>query len=53
MLCKPDLDMFDTMSCFEVMDAKMDMRMHRKQALTPAKARQDGILVPASQMTQD
>lgn len=28
-LCKPDLELFDTMSCFEVMDPKMDSRMHR------------------------
>ena len=51
MLCKPDLDLFEMMSCFEVMDAKMDQRMHRKEVLTPAKARLNGVLVPASQLT--
>ena len=34
MICKPDLDLYDTMSCFEVMDAKMDSRMHRKEGKT-------------------
>ena len=38
MLCKPDLDLFDTMSCFEVMDPKMDSRMHRKEVITITKA---------------
>ena len=47
MLCKPDLDMLDTMNCFEVLDPKMDARMHRKSAITPAKARQNGILIDA------
>ena len=45
MLCKPDLDMFDTMSCFEVMDAKMDSRMHRKEVTTIKKAVEQGILI--------
>ena len=31
MICKPELDLFDTMNCFEVMDPKMDARMHRKK----------------------
>ena len=51
MLCTPDLELFDTMSCFEVLDPKMDARMHRGLALTPARARQDGILVEASQLS--
>ena len=39
------------MSSFEVMDPKMDMRMHRKDALTPAKARKDGIIIAATAFT--
>ena len=34
MLCKPELSLFDTMSCFEVMDPKMDARIHRREALS-------------------
>ena len=51
MLCKPNLDMFDTMNCFEVLDPKMDTRMHRKLALTQAKARQNGILIDAQELS--
>jgi len=51
MLCKDELDLFDTMSCFEVMDHKMDSRMHRRESLTPAKAIQNGILIPVSQLS--
>ena len=51
MLCKPDLDLYDTMSCFECMDPKMDARMHRNEVLTPAKARDQGILIPAAELT--
>ena len=47
MLCKPDLEMYDTMNTFEVLDPKMDCRMHRNLALTPAKAREQGILIDA------
>ena len=45
MLCLPQLEFFDTMSSFEVMDAKMDSRMHRKEALTIKKAIESGILI--------
>ena len=51
MLCRPDLELFDTMSCFEVLDRKMDSRMHRAEALTPAKARQSGVLIQATDMS--
>ena len=44
MLCKPDLELFDTMSCFEVLDKKMDSRAHRNEALTVKKAINYGIL---------
>ena len=31
-LAKKDFDLFETMSAFEAMDAKMDMRLKRKEA---------------------
>ena len=47
MLCKPSMDLFGTMSCFEVMDPKMDARMHRNDTLTLGMAREQGILIPS------
>ena len=51
MLCNPGLDLADTMSCFEVMDPKMDSRMHRKKVMTVPKAQADGILTKPSDMS--
>ena len=51
MLCKPDLDLFDTMSCFEVMDPKMDARMHRKDVPNVQKAVENGSLIKADLLT--
>ena len=51
MLCKPDMDLFDTMSCFEVMDPKMDARMHRKDIRTVKTAVDDGTLIQADLLT--
>ena len=45
MICKPNLDLFDTMSCFEVMHPKMDARMLRKTIKTPK------TLKPATDLT--
>jgi hypothetical protein len=44
MLCKPTLDLFDTMNSFEVMHDKMDSRMHRAAALTVKAAKEQGII---------
>ena len=52
MLCKTDMDLFDTMSCIEVMDPKMDMRMKRKEALTPTQALKQEILIPGQYLDQ-
>ena len=38
MLCKDDLDLNDSMSAFEILCPKMDVRFHRKEVLTPKKA---------------
>ena len=45
MICKPNLDLFDTMSSFEVMDPKMDMRMHRKLVPTLKAAKENKVLL--------
>ena len=45
MLCRQDFNLFDTLACFEVMDAQQDIRANRQKALTPAKAVRDGILI--------
>lgn len=45
MICKPNLDLFDTMSCFEVMHPKMDARMLRRDVKTPRS------LKPATELT--
>jgi len=44
MLCKPTLDLFDSMSSFEAMDPKMDIRMHRILPHKPMEAKQQGLL---------
>lgn len=36
MLCKENLDLAETMNCFEVMDPKMDARMLRKSVMSPS-----------------
>ena len=45
MICKPNLDLFDTMSSFEVMDPKMDMRMHRKLVPALKAAKENKVLL--------
>lgn len=52
MLSKPDMDLFDTMSCIEVMDPKMDMRMKRKEALTPTEALKREVLIEGQYLEQ-
>ena len=39
MLCKPTLDLFDSMSSIEVMHPKMDIRMKRHLDYTPKEAK--------------
>lgn len=53
MLCKPNMDLFETLTCFEVQDKKMDCRMHRATALNPKKASEDGVFVPAQDLSED
>jgi len=51
MFCKDDFDLNDSMSAFEVMCPKMDVRHGRDQVLTPKKAIASGVLVPVSDMS--
>ncbi len=44
-LAKPDFDLNETMSAFEAMDTKMDMRLKRLEAPHPLKKIQDGRLI--------
>ena len=43
-IAKEDFDLYDTMSSFEIMDKKMDVRKARNEALTVEKAEAKGIL---------
>jgi hypothetical protein len=45
MLCKEDMDLYDSMSAFEVNCPKMDVRYHRKSILTPTKAIAEGKMI--------
>ena len=36
MLCRPDFDLNETMSAFEVCCPKMDIRVHRKDVISPS-----------------
>ena len=49
MICKPNLDLNDSMSAFEIMDPKMDGRMHRKLIVTPKQA-QMPVPLPKDQL---
>lgn len=51
MICKPTLDLFDTMSSFEVMDPKMDMRMHRKLVPNLKAAKENKVLLLKDDLT--
>lgn len=51
MLCKDNLDLFETMSCFEVMDPKMDARMVRKDVTTPKSLRAAPELTPTERQS--
>ena len=53
MLCEPGLELFDTMNSFEVMDPKMDCRMHRKDAMSLQTAKEKGILLETAAMSPE
>ena len=45
LLCLESFDLNETMSAFEVMDPKMDVRKARNESLWPKKAIEQGILI--------
>ena len=51
MICETNFDLNDTMSSFEVMDSKMDIRMKRFESLIPSKAIEKGILITNRELT--
>ena len=39
------------MSAFEVMDEKMDIRLHAREAMTPKRALKLGVIKPAKDLS--
>ncbi len=44
-LAKPDFDLNETMSAFEAMDPKMDVRLKRNEIPHPRKLIKEGVLI--------
>jgi hypothetical protein len=44
-LAKPDFDLLETMSAFEAMDPKMDVRLKRLEIPHPRKLIKEGVLI--------
>lgn len=51
-LARPDFDLNETMSAYEAMDAKMDMRLARHQAPNPRSLIKSGTLITDRPLTQ-
>ena len=51
LLSKPSFDLFETMSAFEAMDPKMDIRLKRNEILHPDKAKSEGLLVTDKELS--
>ncbi len=51
-LAKPDFDMNETMSAFEAMDAKMDVRLKRNDVPHPLKLIKESILIVDRPLTE-
>jgi Mak10 subunit, NatC N(alpha)-terminal acetyltransferase len=52
-LAKPDFDLLETMSAFESMDPKMDMRLRRNEVPHPVKLIKAGDLIVDRPLTSD
>jgi len=52
-LAKPDFDLNETMSAFEAMDPKMDMRLKRLEIPHPRKLIKEGTLIVDRPLTSD
>ena len=44
-LAKPEFDLLETMSAFEAMDPKMDVRLKRQEIPHPRKLIKEGVLI--------
>lgn len=51
LLCEPNFDLHETMSAFEAMDPKMDIRLKRTEVPHPEKLKKDGILITDKELT--
>jgi hypothetical protein len=52
-LAKPSFDLNETMSAFESMDAKMDMRLKRNEVPNPTQLIKKGVLVVDRPLSSD
>jgi hypothetical protein len=52
-LAKPDFDLLETMSAFEAMDPKMDVRLKRQEIPHPRKLIKEGVLIVDRPLSQD
>ena len=52
-LAKPDFDLNETMSAFEALDPKMDMRLKRNEIPHPRKMIKDGKLIVDRPLSQE
>ena len=50
-IAKPDFDLNESMTAFEVMDQKMDLRLRRKEFMHPLKAIEKGLLISERDLT--
>ncbi len=52
-LAKSNFDLLETMSAFEAMDPKMDMRLKRNEIPHPRKLIKEGVLIVDRPLTED
>lgn len=52
-LAKPDFDLLETMSAFESMDPKMDVRLARTSECHPTKLREQKILKKGEEISNE
>ena len=52
-LAKPDFDLNETMSAFESMDVKMDMRLKRNEIPHPRRLIREGTLIVERPLTKE
>jgi len=52
-LAKPDFDLLETMSAFEAMDPKMDVRLRRQEIPHPRQLIKAGVLIVDRPLSPD